>query len=131
MASAVASADIPPHQTPSTSLSPTTDYSDPTSFHVSNITEYQSLVGQLIFVTNTDHPDVALAVCHVARLLKDPCVIHLAALNVSRTICTLSDSTGLRIPTNPRLHSLCLLICLMVLCWKLYCTDILSYSLTN
>lgn len=72
MASAAATADIYFHQTTSTPLSSTTNYSDPHSPRAANITEYQSIVGQLIFVSNTGRPDIAVSVSQLVRYLKDP-----------------------------------------------------------
>ncbi|CCH61857.1 hypothetical protein TBLA_0F03190 [Henningerozyma blattae CBS 6284] len=60
-------------------LSPTAQYFDPTSPAVDSITEYQTIIGQLLFVANAGRPDVSFAVSFLSRFLKDPRVVHLDA----------------------------------------------------
>ncbi|KAK5959780.1 uncharacterized protein PWA37_001157 [Arxiozyma heterogenica] len=58
-------------------LSNTANYFDTESPAIANITEYQSIVGQLLFVSNVGRPDVAHSVQLLSRFLKDPREVHL------------------------------------------------------
>ena len=58
-------------------LSNTVNYFDTDSPTIDNITEYQSIVGQLLFVSNVGRPDVAHSVQLLSRFLKDPREVHL------------------------------------------------------
>lgn len=58
-------------------ISPTTDLFDTNSSLLSNITPYQSIVGQLLFAANTGRPDIAHAVSLLSRFLKAPTELHL------------------------------------------------------
>ena len=64
---------------PYTPLQNKLDYFDESSPKIDNITKYQSLIGTLLFVSNTGRPDVAYAVSFLSRFLKDPRVIHYKA----------------------------------------------------
>ncbi|CCK72699.1 uncharacterized protein KNAG_0L00780 [Huiozyma naganishii CBS 8797] len=57
---------------------------------ISNITEYQRLIGTLLFVANTGRPDVAFSVSYLSSFLKDPREVHL--LGAKRVLAYL-DST--------------------------------------
>lgn len=76
--SAAVATGIPLHQSPPTPLSPSTDYQSTESPLLENVTEYQSIVGQLIFVANTGRPDIAFTVSLLARFLKNPRAVHLS-----------------------------------------------------
>lgn len=60
-------------------LSPTTNLFDDQSLPLDNVTPYQSIVGQLLFIANTGRPDVAHSVSLLSRFLKAPTEIHLTA----------------------------------------------------
>lgn len=63
----------------STPLSPTMDLFDSSSPRLQNITIYQRIIGQLLFISNTGRPDIAYSVSLLSRFLKAPTEIHLRA----------------------------------------------------
>ncbi|EDO14703.1 Tkp5 protein [Vanderwaltozyma polyspora DSM 70294] len=69
----------PLHKQVHTPLSPSVNYFNDKSSPVEDITSYQSIVGQLIFISNSGRPDVAHSVSLLSRFLKDPRVVHLNA----------------------------------------------------
>ena len=67
------------HKQVPTPLSPSVNYFDDSSPPVENITIYQSIIGQLLFIANAGRPDVAYPVSLLSRFLKDPRKVHLQA----------------------------------------------------
>lgn len=104
ISSAAATADIPLCQAPPTPLSPTTNYLATDSPPVSNITEYQSIVGQLIFVANAGRPNIALAVSYLARFLKAPREIYLTGAKRTLSYLYASRFHGLSYRKEPALR---------------------------
>lgn len=51
-------------------LSPNINYLDDSSPIIPNITDYQSIVGQLIFIANAGRPDIAYSISLLSRFLK-------------------------------------------------------------
>ena len=72
-----------------TPLSPTTDYNDSSSPLVADVKQYQAIIGQLMFIANTGHPDVAYSVSLLSRFMQAPRQVHLrAAHRVLQYLCT-------------------------------------------
>ena len=65
------------HKQVPTPLSPIVNYFDDSSPPVENITMYQGIVGQLLFIANPDWPDVAYPVSLLYLFLKDLLKVHL------------------------------------------------------
>lgn len=70
---------IPLHRTVNTPLTDIKPLFNLSSTPISNITTYQSIIGQLLFVANSGRPDIAYSVSMLSRFLKDPREVHLAA----------------------------------------------------
>ena len=77
--SSIYSLQIPTYKqvhTPIASIEPLFDLKSPP---VSNITVYQSIIGQLLFAANAGRPGISSAVSILSRFLKDPRKVHLQA----------------------------------------------------
>ena len=79
ISTAAASSEVPLHKQVHTPLSPSTDFQDEHSPLLEDITSYQAIVGQLLFIANTSRPDVAYSVGLLSRFLQAPRQVHLRA----------------------------------------------------
>jgi len=71
------SSSISLHKHVYTPISSTTDLFDTQQPALANVTPYQSIVGQLLFISNTGRPDIAHSVSLLSRFLKSPTELHL------------------------------------------------------
>ena len=76
---AASSSGVDTSRTVTTPLSKDIPIFDDQSPPLPDITVYQSIVGQLLFISNTGRPDVAHSISLLSRFLKDPREIHLRA----------------------------------------------------
>ena len=79
ISTAAASSEVPLHKQVHTPLSPSTDFQGEHSPLLEDITSYQAIVGQLLFIANTGRPDVAYSVGLLSRFLQAPRQVHLRA----------------------------------------------------
>ena len=69
-------------------LSASTNYFVEESPKIKNITECQSVVGQLLFISNVGRPDVTHSVQLLSKFLKDPREVHMkGAYRVMQYLC--------------------------------------------
>ena len=72
--------EISLHKSVAIPLSISTNLFDKNSIIVSNITEYQSIIGQLLFIVNSGRPDIEYPVSLLSRFLKDPREVQLRVI---------------------------------------------------
>ena len=64
---AAASSEVPLHGQIHTPLSPSTNFQDEYSLPLEDVTPYQAIVGQLLFIAYTSHPDIAYSMSLLSR----------------------------------------------------------------
>ena len=69
---AAASSEVPLHRQIHTPLLPSTNFQDEYSLPLEDVTPYQAIVGQLLFIANTSHPDIAYSMSLLSRFPRAP-----------------------------------------------------------
>ena len=99
---AAASSEVPLHGQIHTPLSPSTNFQDECSLPLEDVTPYQAIVGQLLFIANTSHPDIAYSMSLLSRFLELLDRYTSVQLTVYSSTCIPPALTGLCIVPDLR-----------------------------